>query len=160
MDGSRREDARETRMTAREGARRRSRAVAVRRALVVAALLAASGCGTSETMPEDEAQGTVESFLAACAEDEGLAAVELLTEPTADAFLTTTETAEGCRKVLRLEAPDRPPVAAAQAFRDATVSEVHVEGGFGTAVVTIEGRSSRVELEEEAARWKLSNHPL
>ena len=160
MAGNRREDAQGAGSKARGGAPLRSRAAVAARALVLAAVLAASGCGTSETMPEDEAEGTVESFLAACAQDEGLAAAELLTEPTADEFLTTTQTAEGCRKVLRLETPSRPPPAAAEAFRQATVSDVHVEGGFGTALVTIEGKSRRIELEEQGARWKLSNHPL
>ena len=160
MPGNRRQDAEEAGRKARGGAPQRSRAAVAARALVLAAVLVASGCGTSETMPEDEAEGTVESFLAACAEDEGLAAVELLTEPTADEFLTTSATAEGCRKVLRLKARDRPPPAPAEVFRHATVSDVHVEGGFGTALVTIEGRSRRVELEEQGAIWKLSNHPL
>ena len=160
MTGNRHDDAREAGSRARAAASRRSRAAAAVGALIVLAALAASGCGTSETMPEDEAEGTVESFLAACAGDEGLAVAELLTDPTADVFLTTTKTTEGCRKVLRLETPERPPAAAAQAFRTATVSDVHVEGGFGTAVVTIEGKRRRIELEEQGARWKLSNHPL
>ena len=146
-----------------EGVARPARAAlrSIVRALVVAAaVLATAGCGTSETMPEDEAEGTVRSFLAACARDEGVAALEALTEPTQKEFLTATETAGGCKKVLRLEGALRPPIVTGEAFRAATVSEVHVEGGFGTALVTIEGRSTRVELEEVGAKWKLSNHPL
>ena len=127
---------------------------------LAAAVLAGAGCGTSETMPEDEAEGAVRSFLAACAEDDQEAALEALTEPTGEAFLGARETVEGCRKVLRIEPPHGPPKVPAEAFRHATVSQVHVEGGFGTAVVTVGARSTRVELEEEAAVWKLSNHPL
>ena len=132
--------------------------------LAAAAALAISGCAAVEVGPEktpavEEARGTVESFLAACAEEESAPATEALTEATRAHFLAS-DTIEGCKRVLRIAAPFRPPVAAAEAFREAHVSHVHVEGGFGTAAVTVEEHHSQVHLEEVGGRWKVSNHPL
>lgn len=125
-----------------------------------AAALAVLGCASYETPPEENAKGAVETFLAACAEDDGVPASEALTEATRSAFLTESETIGACKKVLHLSTPHRPTFVEAEAFREAEVSEVHVAGGFGTAAVKVGEHHTEVELEEVGRRWRLSSHPL
>ena len=134
--------------------------VRTRMLVVLAAAAVAAGCGATETPPHNEAMGAVKAFLAACAEEEGVAAADALTETTRAAFLEAGDTIEGCQKVLRLQEPHRPPLAAAESFRKATVGEVHVAGGFGSAMVIVEGKHSHVELEEVGRRWRVSSPKL
>ena len=125
-----------------------------------ATALAAVGCGATETPPHNEAMGAVRSFLAACAEEEGTAAAETLTESTRAAFLDAGDTIAGCEKVLHVQEPYRPPLVAAESFRKAAVAEVHTAGGFGSAVVIVDGKHSHVELEEVGRRWRVSSPKL
>ena len=118
-------------------------------ALILAAW-ALAGCGTPSG--QEEASAAVEAFVRLCAAGEGAAAQELLTSSRREAFVSADSAAQGCARALGAE---RAP-GGSEAFREARVADVHVEGVLGEATVILPtGLSSRMELEQVEGRWRI-----
>jgi len=135
----------------------------MRRVLVTVAALAALGgvgCDSGSTVSTDEeAHAAVETFLATCAGEQPLAAVDLVTEPVREELVKAPSILEGCVEILALDVPEPAPDGILKAvLRNAEVSEVRTSGGFGTAVVrTGTGERSEIELESSGDAWYLAN---
>lgn len=125
----------------------------------MAVLLA--GCARADVIEREKAYASVDTLLAACAQDEGQPALEILTEPARRTYLAGGDTAESCERILGLLGPRMPPlVEARDAFGRARVTEVQVDGGVGSAVVELDGRRSELDLELVSSEWRVSNPPL
>lgn len=131
-------------------------------AAVLAALaVLAPACARAEEIEREKAYASVDTLLAACAQDEGEPALEILTEAARRTFLAGRDTAESCERILDLLGPGMPPPAEARdAFGRAKVTEVQIDGGIGSAAVELEGRRSELDLELVSSEWKVSNPPL
>ena len=129
------------------------------RAPVVAAaalLVALAGCGHGKPGATDGVRAAVQTFTQNCAEGEGVAASEGLTEPTREEFLAEAGVFAGCRRVLGLGS-GAPGFAAPDALRSARVSGADAHGGIGSAIVELPGGvRRRVEAERVEGRWLLA----
>jgi len=135
------------------------------------AALALVACGENDVPVDTDdayiARQTLQTFLQLCADDEGLAAFEILNEPAAEVFLKAKTTAAGCNRILQLTplGDDAGEDAAAQAlafkaFREARIVELEVTGGLAEALVRAGDLESTVELEDTGERWLLTNASL
>lgn len=134
------------------------------RRLLVAALasgLVIAGCGGEATAGEEEkARETVETFLESCARADGLAALDILTEPVRKQFLAAPSAVEGCQEVLAFGfAEPLSSEEAKRAFARADVTDVRTgESGFARATVEAEsGERTELELESSGDLWLLAN---
>jgi hypothetical protein len=131
-----------------------------------AALVLAAGCGdtTFETSPEARAhaKAAVETWLAACAKEDGEAVNELLPPSVGEEVFKAPSVLDACERIADLTpAPEPTAEELETAFKEAKVERVEADAGFGTATVRgPEGRTSELELEIDRGRWHLSNPPL
>ncbi|MDQ4130707.1 MAG: hypothetical protein M3133_06945 [Actinomycetota bacterium] len=127
-----------------------------------------SAYGSEDSVPAQEAgnrgnaYATVNTWLTACAEEEGKVVAEILTTPVRDVLYTAPSVLTGCERVAELvPGPDPPPEELKRVFERATIEHVRVEGGFGTATVRSPlGTTSELELERSMGTWAISNPPL
>lgn len=117
--------------------------------LVAAAAAALSGCGTYGE--RDAARGTVDSFLAACAEDHATDAYEMLVPAGQRAFAAAGSATAGCGRILRAS----PGAATASDLRAASVGAVDVASDHGTARVVLAGHPKTVTLDLTSDGWRL-----
>lgn len=126
--------------------------------VVIAAVLVA-GCGRATPHERDGVRAAAATFLLACAEGEGTAAIEGLTEPTRREFLAAPDTLAGCKRVLGV-ADAAGAVPQRESLRAARVVGASAHGGFGHASIELPGGIRReVEAESVAGRWLLANPP-
>jgi hypothetical protein len=125
--------------------------------LVAAALAAISGCGESETTPEDEATGTVAVFLEGCAEGDSIAVQDTLTDGLRRQFLRAGEPARGCAAIALPPATARE--ASPSSFAGSEPAAIAVDAGFGTATVRTPSGEYELELEQSNGQWRISQPP-
>ncbi len=148
-------------MTAPAGPGRRLAALAV-----AGVLAAAAGCGDESwgrsPVVQEQARGAIETWLGACSEEDGEAAVEVLTPETEKLIFSAPSVLAGCQRIARLGLPpDADPKQLKGQFETAIVERVDVDAGFGTAVLrSANGTASELQLELDTGRWILSNPPL
>jgi hypothetical protein len=127
-------------------------------ALAVAAVVAVAGCDTKPD-DRDRVRGAAQTFLETCAEGEGVAASETLTEPTREQFVEASDVLAGCRTMLAVDDPGALP--SREGFRDVRVTGTDAHGGFGSARLELPGgMRRRVEAELVEGRWLLAVPPL
>ena len=146
-----------------QGARLGRRLVAL---AVAGVLAAAAGCGDetwgSSHAVKEQALGAVETWLGACAEEDGEAVVEVITPQTEEMIFAAPSVLAGCQRIARLGLPpEADPKQLKEQFETAIVERVEVDAGFGTALLrSAEGTTSELQLELDMGRWMLSNPPL
>jgi hypothetical protein len=86
--------------------------------------VAVAGCADGRVSDQDQARGTVETFLAQCAADRGVRVLETLNRPARGVFLQAGGARAGCSAVLRRPAR---PLSAAQ-LRGAVPRLVRFDG--------------------------------
>lgn len=126
---------------------------------VCTACLAVAGCDTGdEAGPEEQAQATVETFLASCAEGDVVAAELTLTEPQRAMFIRAGEELDGCLTVVEIEPPgDLSPEEVQALFDAAGTTSVHVDGGFAHVGVETPDHRRTLELEQLRGRWLIAS---
>jgi hypothetical protein len=121
---------------------------------VVVAALALASCDTTPS-ERDRVHGAAQTFVQSCAEGEGVAASEGLTEATRDRFLEAGDVLAGCRAVLGVPGP--AIVSSRDQLRSARIAEADAHGGIGSALVELPGGvRRRVEAERVEGRWLLA----
>jgi hypothetical protein len=127
--------------------------------IAAAALALALGGCSDQPGPVDGVRGAASTFLQNCAEGEGVAASEGLTEATREEFLGESGVLAGCRRVLGTADTGIP--ASGEALRSARVVEADEHGGIGSAEVERPGGlRRRIEAEQVEGRWLLALPPL
>jgi len=132
------------------------------RACVLAAAAFGPGLAACDATPDerDRVRGAVETFVQSCAEGEGVAASEGLTESTREEFLAASDLLTSCRAVLGVE-DDPAALGSREQLREARITEEDAHGGFGSAVVELPGGTRRrVEAERVEGQWRLAVPPL
>jgi len=120
-------------------------------ALIVAAVaLGAAGCGESE---EDKAKSTVEDYLEAVTKGDGDKACALVTAQTKK---NIEKGGRKCGETISAlnKGPGRQVL---QAFKDAKVENVKVNGDRGTADIKVKQLSQKTNLRKEDGKWKLDS---
>ncbi len=105
-----------------------------------------------------EAYAVVDAWLTACTEGEAAAAGEILTASARDTFDAAPTVLAGCEGVANL-VPARNPgrEELIRAFDDATIEQVRVEGGSGTATLrSPPDTTSELPLRRSRDTWALS----
>jgi len=105
-----------------------------------------------------EAYAVVDAWLTACAEGEAAAAGEILTASARDTFDAAPTVLAGCERVANL-VPARNPgrEELIRAFDDATIEQVRVEAGSGTAALrSPPDTTSELPLRRSGDTWALS----
>lgn len=129
--------------------------------LVLTAAIALSACAASSTSdagPEENVHEAVETLLDACAHENGLAAMEMLTEPARRTFLASGSVLEGCRKATEpLVSEGVPELLVAESFAAAEITEVSVHGDHASAVVEAEGSRTELDAEDAGGVWHVAN---
>jgi hypothetical protein len=125
---------------------------------IAAVALALGGC-SDKPGPVDGVRAAASTFLQNCAEGQGVAASEGLTEATREEFLAESGVLAGCRRVLGTADSGIP--ASGEELRAARVVEADQRGGIGSAEVELPGGlRRRVEAEKVEGRWLLALPPL
>src|SRR3954469_20182064 len=106
-------------------------------ATLALAALALASCETTPSEP-DRVRGAAQTFVQSCAEGEGVAASEGLTESTREEFLAAPGVLAGCRHVLGLP-QDSAAARSPEQLRDARIAEADAHGGIGSALVELPG---------------------
>jgi hypothetical protein len=125
---------------------------------VTALALAPAGCSDNPG-PVDGVRAAASTFLQNCAEGEGVAASEGLTEATREEFVAESDVLAGCRRVLGTADSGTP--TSGEELRSARVVEADEHGGIGSAEVELPGGlRRRIEAENVEGRWLLALPPL
>lgn len=129
--------------------------------LAVTAAIALSACAASSTSdagPEEKVHEAVETLLDACAHENGLAAMEILTEPARRSFLAADSPLAGCRKVTEpLVSEAVPDLLIPDRFAAAEITEVTVHGDEASAMVESEGSRTELDAEDAGGVWQVAN---
>ena len=132
----------------------------------VATAILLAGCGDdtygSSHGTKEQAKAAVETWLGACAVEDGEAVLVPLARSTREMIFKAPEVIEGCERIADLTPVEEPsPEELTKLFGGAHVEHVAVDGGTGTATVRApNGRTSEFELEVDRGRWLLSNPSL
>jgi hypothetical protein len=118
--------------------------------LVVALTLFAAGCGDSD---KDKAKSAVESYLNAVTKGDGDKACSLITEQTKK---NIEKGGRKCGETISAlnKGPGRQVL---QAFKDAKVENVKVNGDRATADIKVKSLTQKTNLRKEDGKWKLDS---
>ncbi len=117
--------------------------------LTLAAL--AGGCGDPSSPPEAQARGSLDTFLATCAEKRPRLALPTL-QPAAQSLVLEGTPAEGCGKVLGVERPER---LTADDFRRPAIRLVGFDGATSRFAVGVASIMRTVTLTFGDGGWRL-----
>ena len=124
----------------------------VRTGVALALALPLAGCGNTSTPPTEQALGTLDTFLALCAEKHPLRTLPTLLTPAQSIVLRARDPAEGCGRVLGL--PGATGLRADD-FRDVRVRLRGFDGAASTFAVAVAGTSRRVRVTYGEGGWRL-----
>jgi hypothetical protein len=127
------------------------RARAVVAVLVAALAVAATGCGKSE---EDKAKSAVEDYLEAVSNGDGDKACGLVTAATKKKIEQSAK--RPCPQTFS-SLNQGPGKAVLEAFKDAKVEGVKVDGDKATADIKLRQLSQKTNLRKEDGDWKLES---
>ena len=118
--------------------------------LALALALFAAGCGDSDS---DQAKSAVEDYLAAVTKGDGDKACSLITDQT------KKNIEKGGRKCAdTISALNKGPGRSVlQAFKDAKVENVKVNGDRATADIKVKSLTQKTNLRKEDGKWKLDS---
>lgn len=102
---------------------------------------------------EDQAKRTVEQYLAAVTRGDGEAACPLVTEQTRKNIERSGRSCADSTSSLN----SGPSKAVIQAFKDADVENVKLNGDRGTADIKVSGMTRKSSLRKEGGKWKLES---
>jgi Domain of unknown function (DUF4878) len=112
--------------------------------------LFAAGCGDSDS---DKAKSTVEDYLAAVTKGDGDKACSLITDQTKK---NIEKGGRKCGETISAlnKGPGRQVL---QAFKDAKVENVKVNGDRATADIKVKSLTQKTNLRKEDGKWKLDS---
>ncbi|MGI8594072.1 MAG: hypothetical protein ACR2ML_06865 [Solirubrobacteraceae bacterium] len=126
----------------------RTRALAV--AVVASLALGATACSRLQS-EEDKAKSTVEQYLKAVADGDGDVACQKVTESTKK---NLERGGRSCAETISALSSG-PGKSVLEAFKDADVENVKLDGDRGMADIKVKGLTQKTNLRKENGSWKL-----
>jgi hypothetical protein len=111
---------------------------------------------TPEAPPREDAEKAVADYLAACADEDAVAAGYILVpKAEREAFVESDDVLATCGETVAWDGGE-PPEDLAAALAEAEVAEVTVEGTSATATIETPDGGGELELEVLESRWLLA----
>ncbi|MGI8511474.1 MAG: hypothetical protein ACR2NH_02490 [Solirubrobacteraceae bacterium] len=129
-----------------------TRARALTAILAASVALSAAACAATQS-EEDKAKATVEEYLKAVTDGDGDVACEKVTEATKK---NIERGGRSCAETIS-SLSSGPAKAVLQAFKDADVNNVKLNGDRGTVDIKVTGMTRQTSLRKEDGKWKLDS---